>query len=393
MDTSKYYIPEPYEGNEPYCFVSYAHNDIEAVYPVISALCNAGIRVWYDKGLNVGQEYHERILDRIKKCSCFIVFFSKWAVDINRSVFITNEVDQAKESQKPIYPVYIDELITLPAKLIFIGIPDLQSLILRTSENNSAFVVSELLETLPADCRSTSFKTIPYSEDSIDTSVRRCPVIITIDPPSGEVNPALYTQLEEELCLMDAVLSSNGIAREAIDIAVVSSTNSRPIVYRDITPLPEFNAPSLQNISASSSEDIIKLSADLLDNCLEYYADMGVSSHVPVFVLVSDFHSDPNEYDEFVKLADSGLVSVHFIPTSSSPLQDETVSKFTVAVDAGTGEASLQARFYALNDLILAHLGTTRLAYSASSPIPAEPAAPVQPSFKQRTISRIRKGE
>lgn len=43
-----------YKGNQPYVFVSYAHDDAELVYPEIHRLREAGFNIWYDEGISPG---------------------------------------------------------------------------------------------------------------------------------------------------------------------------------------------------------------------------------------------------------------------------------------------------------------------------------------------------
>ena len=47
----------PYEGQEPYIFVSYAHRNKDKVYPIIKRLHEMGYRVWYDEGIDPGTEF------------------------------------------------------------------------------------------------------------------------------------------------------------------------------------------------------------------------------------------------------------------------------------------------------------------------------------------------
>lgn len=68
---------EIYEGKEPYIFVSYCHEDMKRIYPVISYLINNGYRVWYDKGINPGYEWPEVIADHLSRCSVSIIFISE----------------------------------------------------------------------------------------------------------------------------------------------------------------------------------------------------------------------------------------------------------------------------------------------------------------------------
>ena len=43
-----------YQGDEPYVFVSYAHDDAPVVYPEISRLRDQGFNIWYDEGIEPG---------------------------------------------------------------------------------------------------------------------------------------------------------------------------------------------------------------------------------------------------------------------------------------------------------------------------------------------------
>lgn len=45
----------PYEGKEPYIFISYCHNDQSVVFPLLEMMDRAGFRVWYDGGIQWGE--------------------------------------------------------------------------------------------------------------------------------------------------------------------------------------------------------------------------------------------------------------------------------------------------------------------------------------------------
>ena len=48
-----------YEGAEPYVFISYSHADSERVLAIVKAMEKRGYRVWYDAGINAGQQWTE----------------------------------------------------------------------------------------------------------------------------------------------------------------------------------------------------------------------------------------------------------------------------------------------------------------------------------------------
>ena len=61
----------PYEGNDPFIFFSYCHEDAAVVYPIIEYLSIEGFRVWYDDGIHPGDDWPEVIaehLDKAKVC-------------------------------------------------------------------------------------------------------------------------------------------------------------------------------------------------------------------------------------------------------------------------------------------------------------------------------------
>ncbi len=66
----------PYEGNEPYIFISYAHANSPAVMEVVQELHDRGYRVWYDDGIEVGSEWPEYIAQHLLKASLVIAFLS-----------------------------------------------------------------------------------------------------------------------------------------------------------------------------------------------------------------------------------------------------------------------------------------------------------------------------
>ena len=51
----------PYEGQEPYVFVSYAHKDSHLVIPVLEKLHALGYRIWFDDGIAPGSEWPETL--------------------------------------------------------------------------------------------------------------------------------------------------------------------------------------------------------------------------------------------------------------------------------------------------------------------------------------------
>ena len=98
---------EAYKGKEPFIFVSYAHKDGAEVYPEIKALHDAGYRVWYDEGIDPGNEWPKEIAQALKNAAWFLVFMTVNAAD---SLNVRNEINFALKKQKPYLAVHLEDM-------------------------------------------------------------------------------------------------------------------------------------------------------------------------------------------------------------------------------------------------------------------------------------------
>lgn len=100
----------PYEGPEPYIFVSYAHKDREEdsdrVNPILWKLQQSGFRVWYDDALAIGSDWTRQIAERIRGCTVFLLVMSKCAV-ASENVLI--EATYAQDHGKKIIIINLDD--------------------------------------------------------------------------------------------------------------------------------------------------------------------------------------------------------------------------------------------------------------------------------------------
>lgn len=64
----------PYEGTQPYIFVSYAHKNDAAVLEIIGTLQSRGFRVWYDEGIEAGSEWPESIASHLERAQLVLAF-------------------------------------------------------------------------------------------------------------------------------------------------------------------------------------------------------------------------------------------------------------------------------------------------------------------------------
>jgi len=102
-----------YTGDDPFVFVSYAHADASAVYPEISRISLLGCRVWFDEGIDPGNEWTEEIAKALSRSAMFIVFLSPNAV---KSKNVRNEINLADKLTKTVIAIHLEET-ELPAGL------------------------------------------------------------------------------------------------------------------------------------------------------------------------------------------------------------------------------------------------------------------------------------
>ncbi len=67
---------KPYQGDEAYVFISYAHADDQAVGSILENLEKSGVRFWYDDGIEAGSEWPEYIAERLASANMMIAFLS-----------------------------------------------------------------------------------------------------------------------------------------------------------------------------------------------------------------------------------------------------------------------------------------------------------------------------
>ena len=96
----------PYEGDQPYIFVSYCHQDAPQVYPVLEQLAQSGFRLWYDNGLHAGENWPEVIAQHLGSCAAFLAAVTPASSDSHNC---RNEMNLAVELGKPMICVLMED--------------------------------------------------------------------------------------------------------------------------------------------------------------------------------------------------------------------------------------------------------------------------------------------
>ncbi len=101
----------PYEGNDPFIFVSYSHKNRDEALSIVERLQEDGYRVWYDEGIHPGSEWDEYIARYVANCSLFLALLSD---EYLQSSNCKDELNHARNKEKNRVLVYLKD-IDLPA--------------------------------------------------------------------------------------------------------------------------------------------------------------------------------------------------------------------------------------------------------------------------------------
>lgn len=196
----------PYEGNDKFIFISYAHKDSAMVYPIIEQINADGYRVWFDDGISPGSEWPEYIAHHIAECEVLIFFASPNSAD---SENCRREINFALSRKKKFFTV------TLVPTTLSPGI-EMQ---LSSQQNIAFYDYSD---------KATFFKTL-YDAPSIAP----CKVITESGAPK-EANPWDKIPCADNLA---EVTASSSIAEPVVE----NSTYSEPTVAAQTYTEPASN--------------------------------------------------------------------------------------------------------------------------------------------------------
>ena len=99
---------EAYEGDSPYIFISYAHDDAPKVYPIVESLFTAGWDVWYDEGIKPTQRYLPVIADHIKRSAVFVLMLTERCLE--RPFVMNYELAFARKLGIPVLLVLLEDV-------------------------------------------------------------------------------------------------------------------------------------------------------------------------------------------------------------------------------------------------------------------------------------------
>lgn len=103
----------PYQGEEPYLFLSYSHRNADAAAEAIRWLKAAGFRIWYDEGVIPATEWDENIARAIENCDYLIALISEAYLASSNCL---DELNYARDRNIPLLLIYLED-VALPSGL------------------------------------------------------------------------------------------------------------------------------------------------------------------------------------------------------------------------------------------------------------------------------------
>ena len=169
-------MEKPYQGQDPYLFLSYSHNDMNAAVEIVSALQNSGYRVWYDEGIDPGTEWDEIVASHVESCSYFVALISQ---NYLASDNCKDELNFARDLNKSRLLVYL-ERVELPAGMQM-RLSRLQAIYqYRYSEPNDFYKKLETANGMDA-CKSDS---VPQTAQEIPPALEKTTPLKNVEAPA-----------------------------------------------------------------------------------------------------------------------------------------------------------------------------------------------------------------
>ncbi len=108
--------PKPYEGDEPFIFVSYSHKNKREAHQMIDRLQRDGYRVWWDNGIHGASTWTDKLAQKISTCDFFIPLYTK---EWSESKFCSRELTYADSKNRKICLISLTKF-PLPEKVDFV---------------------------------------------------------------------------------------------------------------------------------------------------------------------------------------------------------------------------------------------------------------------------------
>lgn len=168
----KSHVKPPFDANDtpPFMFISYKHADKEIVYPIIKRFNDEGFNVWYDDGLQYGEDYDDLIDLKITESSLFVICITKRVIDgaYDSKEYMKKELAVAIDTETKILPIFLDD-VSLEGKYR-IHLKSLHSILRHKHENEDEFI-EECVDAFVDDFGFESNKSSEFENDDLKEDI------------------------------------------------------------------------------------------------------------------------------------------------------------------------------------------------------------------------------
>ena len=208
---------EVYTGEDPYIFISYAHDDSERVLSIISHIANQEYRIWFDQRIEVGTKWAEVIAQRLNQSACFMAFIPD---NYLRSDNCMDEIEHAKNKKIPILIIYLEDLQIPDWFLMRHG--RTQSIYYKEYNTQNEFLEQIYASSILANCRRKDKVDILYSKIEKIEEV--------LENKGDEMDEQMHQISDEDPYTYAACLGIIGLMSEIIDLCDEEDKDKKRIV-------------------------------------------------------------------------------------------------------------------------------------------------------------------
>ncbi len=238
---SNYHLTiDSYDGPEPYLFVSYSHRDAKVVNEVLKKIDKEKFRLWYDDTMEIGDDFREELRSKIEHSCAILLFISDSSMG---SKYCGMEIITAYKYDKRIYPIYLDDSVTVPTAISMI-LDNLQHV--KSEAINSDKYIQKLISSLPIEAmRALSI------DNGVLVKCKDGSPSIKIPEDVVEIGPSAFKNCEK----LEAITMSD----------VVKSLGSES--FRGCKNLVKLDLPqNIKHVGESSFRDCINLTELTVSN-------------------------------------------------------------------------------------------------------------------------------
>ena len=235
---ARYFGFDPVRSGK-YYFISYNAQDADRVGQIALEMHKRGIPIWYDEGIEAGEDWEEEIAKKIQGCYKMIMFVTKNLMG-RRDSYVKIEYNLAKQHGKKVYIVNLDQLnindVNNAFQVWYVRLGNLQGIPVYDMDN-----VNDIVDTIEKKIRfsEVDFENFNNTSDTVENhtikntrivenhaakkilETEEIPVLISLRDNSHEKETAEPVSMEKSIVTSEPKLESSPAAVETYVVSTV----------------------------------------------------------------------------------------------------------------------------------------------------------------------------